>query len=194
MAELGQYSNFLCVSENAVLKFDPKHKKGGSNALKEYGSNPHFTTVAVREDASYAVGSANGDIRLYDKRFPGSAASKYAAFGDPVLYLESTKDGKWLLATFADYILLVPTLTNEGHDLYSPGSWINDRPEPRRLTVKPEHRKFDKTESFKLANAKFDESKAQHEKFIVSGFGEYIIVWSLNNVIAGNTNYTVVQC
>lgn len=113
--------------------------------MKQYGSNPHFSSMAIREDGSYALGSSQGDIRLYDKRFPGSAASKYPAFGDPVLHLESTKDGEWLLATFQDYILLLPTFTNDGIDLYNPGSEINDRPSPRRLTVKNEHKKYSKT-------------------------------------------------
>ena len=189
MAELGDFRSFVAVTEHAVIRFDPNVKKG--SILKEYGGNLHFRSIAVREDASYAIGNETGEVRLYDKRFPTTAASKYPAFGDPVLYMESTKDGEWLLATFKEYILLLPTCSNEGHDLYAPGSWLNERPDPRRLTVKPEHRKFGKGRDEGLAHAKFDESRSRAEKFIVSGFGEYIIVWSLGNVIAGNTNYTV---
>jgi hypothetical protein len=37
---------------------------------------------------------------------------------DPVLHLESTMDGKWLLATFKTYLILLPTETNDGTSLY----------------------------------------------------------------------------
>jgi hypothetical protein len=38
----------------------------------------------------------------------------------------------------------------------------------------------------KLIPGKFDERKGGREKYIVSGFGEYAVVWNLANVIRGN--------
>ena len=36
--------------------------------------------------------------------------------------------------------------------------------------------------------AKFDERKGGKEMFIVSGFGEYVVVWNLANVIRGDVD------
>lgn len=38
-----------------------------------------------------------------------NANTKYPGLGDPVLHLESTKDNKWLLATYKKYLILLPT-------------------------------------------------------------------------------------
>ena len=56
--------------------------------------------------------------------------------GDPVLHLESTKDGKWLLATFKKYLLLLPTETEEEESLYENKIKIDERPRPIKLTIK----------------------------------------------------------
>ena len=41
-----------------------------------------------------------------------------------------------------------------------------------------------------MTPAKFDERSKNKERFIVSGFGEYVVVWNLADVLKGNTkNY-----
>jgi hypothetical protein len=64
--------------------------------------------MSVDQKGNYALGSSSGEIRLYNK-IGSNANCKYSSFGDKVLHLESTKDGKWLLATFAKFLILLPT-------------------------------------------------------------------------------------
>lgn len=77
----------------------------------------------------------NGDIRLYDK-IGKNANCKYPAFGDPVLHLDTTRDGKWLLATFKTYLLLLPTETEDDVSLYQNKIKIDERPRPIKLKIK----------------------------------------------------------
>jgi hypothetical protein len=64
--------------------------------------------MSVDQKGNYALGSSSGEIRLYNK-IGSNANCKYSSFGDKVLHLESTKDGKWLLATFSKFLILLPT-------------------------------------------------------------------------------------
>jgi len=54
--------------------------------------------MASTDEGNVAVGSINGDLRLYTK-VGQNAKNLYPGLGDPILALESSKDGKWLLAT-----------------------------------------------------------------------------------------------
>ena len=37
-----------------------------------------------------------------------------------------------------------------------------------------------------MVPAKFDESKYTKEMFIVSGFGEYVVIWNLSKIVRGD--------
>jgi hypothetical protein len=39
--------------------------------------------------------------------------------------------------------------------------------------------------------AKFDESKSSLERFIISGFGEYTVIWNLGRAIKGDRSYLI---
>jgi len=67
-----------------------------------------FTCIKPNQDGNIAISSAKGAIRLYDgigKR----AKNLYPGFGDEITNLDCSKDGKWLLATCAKYLLIIPT-------------------------------------------------------------------------------------
>jgi hypothetical protein len=75
------------------------------------------------------------------------------------MHLESTKDGRWLLATFKNYLLLMPTETEDEVNLYENKIKINDRPRPIKLKIKMEHLQLCKVEDVSMIPAKFDERK-----------------------------------
>ncbi len=76
--------------------------------MKQYAGNTQFTTIAATGDGSYTTGSKNGEIRFY-KQIGKNANNKFTSAGDPVLHLDTTKDGAWVLATFKKYLRLIPT-------------------------------------------------------------------------------------
>ena len=102
--------------------------------------------------------------------------------------METTKDGHWLLATFKNYLILLPTNTENDVSLYEEKIKIADRPSPIRLRIKMEHLQTCKVADVEMIPAKFDERKGGKEMFIVSGFGEYVVVWNLAHVIRGEVD------
>ena len=71
-----------------------------------------FNKISVDSKGRFACSSTSGEIRLFPE-IGKNTNCKYPGFGDPVLHLESTKDGKWLLATFKSYLMLIPTETED---------------------------------------------------------------------------------
>lgn len=97
-----------------------------------------FTHITTTAQGHYAVGSEDGALRLYKKDVESkkNATNKYPALGDPVRSLNSTKDGKWLLATYDKYLILLPTFNEDDTDLYTKQTKIAVRPKPRKLQIK----------------------------------------------------------
>ena len=72
--------------------------------------------------------------------------------------------------------------------LYEEKIKIVDRPSPIRLRIKMEHLQLCKVTDVNMVAAKFDERRGGKEMFIVSGFGEYVVVWNLAHVVRGQVD------
>jgi len=152
-------------------------------ADKVYAKSPDFTCITSNVDEHFATGSKTGEIRLF-KQVGQNAKNLYPGLGDPILGLDSTRDGKWLLATAKTYLLLLPTLL-EGKSGYLT-SLGKDKNIPRRLTIKPEDMKKYGIKEINFTPAKFNDAPSEHEKYIVSSTGNFLVTWSLKQVIRGN--------
>lgn len=51
-----------------------------------------------------------------------------------------------------------------------------------------EHLQLCKVGDIQMIPAKFDERKGDKEMFIVSGFGEYVVIWNLAQVLRGDVD------
>lgn len=76
--------------------------------LKKYCKNPNFTTLSGQQNCT-VIGSENGLIRFYNNNKMSNSINNLE-FSDKVLHLETTKDGKWVLATFEKYLMLIKSL------------------------------------------------------------------------------------
>lgn len=139
---------------------------------------------------SFATGSKNGEIRFY-KQIGKNANNKFTSTGEPVIHLDTTKDGKWVLATFRTYLRLIPTENNLDESLFSKKISFEHRPRPIRLDVTLDDLQKYEVKDFKFLPAKFDESKEGLEKFIISGFGQYTVIWNMGKVVRGDRNYLI---
>eukprot|EP01016_Furgasonia_blochmanni_P037739 TRINITY_DN4475_c0_g1_i19.p1 TRINITY_DN4475_c0_g1~~TRINITY_DN4475_c0_g1_i19.p1 ORF type:complete len:213 (-),score=46.86 TRINITY_DN4475_c0_g1_i19:578-1216(-) len=150
---------------------------------KIYAKSPDFSTISVNNEGQLATGSQNGDIRLY-KEVGQNAKNLYQGLGDPILSLDCTKDGKWLLATCHKYLILLPTFTTDNKNGFKQPLG-KDKPIPIRLFLKPEDLAKYGIKEVAFTPARFDENQDKKEKFIVSGIAEYIVTWSLKNAASG---------
>ena len=56
------------------------------------------------------VASKNGDLRFYKEIGENkNAINLYPGLGDNIRFLDTSKDGKWVLATCSTYLILLPT-------------------------------------------------------------------------------------
>ncbi len=109
---------------------------------KQYTTKNKFSGVTTTGQGQLAVASQKGDIRLFDT-VGKIAKTALPAMGDPILGIDVTADGRWVVATCKPYLLLIDTLIGQGRYAGSLGfdrAFPADaKPMPRRLQLRPEH-------------------------------------------------------
>ena len=135
---------FLGLSNNALYRIDPRlsGNKLVDSELKQYTSKNDFSAAATTEQGYIAVASNKGDIRMFD-RLGINAKTALPALGDPIIGIDVSADGRWILATTRTYLLLIDALQKEGKNEGKLGfekAFAKDsKPQPRRLGLTPSH-------------------------------------------------------
>jgi hypothetical protein len=132
------------ISHNALFRIDPRVSgtKLVDSQYKQYVSKNAFSGVTTTASGKLAVASAKGDIRLFDA-IGKNAKTALPPLGDPIIGIDVTADGRWIVATTKTYLLLINTLIGEGRykgslgfDRSFPAS---AKPMPHRLQLRSEH-------------------------------------------------------
>ncbi|KAK2595545.1 Vacuolar import and degradation protein 27 [Conoideocrella luteorostrata] len=192
-AQMTSEQTFLGVSNNALYRIDPRlsGNKLVDTDMKQYASKNDFSALATTEKGFIAVASNKGDIRLFD-RLGIRAKTQLPALGDPILGMDVSADGRWILGTTKNYILLVDAQQkggkNDGKLGFEKGFAADSKPRPRRLALTPEHvaqvyHETGKPVSF--TPAKFNAGEGAEEKSIITATGPYIVEWDLKKVLRG---------
>lgn len=143
-AQTTREQTLVGASHNALFRIDPRVSgtKMVESQFKQYVSKNKFSGVATTAKGKLAVASEKGDIRMFDS-IGKNAKTALPPLGDPILGIDVTADGRWIVATTKTYLLLIDTLIGEGK--YQ-GSLGFDRsfpatakPIPRRLQLRGEH-------------------------------------------------------
>jgi len=192
-AQMTHEPTFLGISRNALYRVDPRlsGSKLVDAQLKQYVSKNDFSAIATTEKGYIAVASNKGDVRLFD-RLGVNAKTHIPALGEPIIGLDVSADGRWVLATCRTYLLLVDALQksgkNEGKLGFEKSFAADAKPQPRRLALTPEHVAQFAYETGKGVNftpAKFNTGEGAEETSIIAAAGPYIIEWSLKKVLNG---------
>lgn len=191
---------FLGLSKNALYRIDPRlaGDKLVESDLKQYVSKNDFSAAATTEKGYIAVASTKGDIRMFD-RLGINAKTHIPALGEPIIGLDVSADGRWVLATCRTYLLLVDALQKEGRyegKLGFERSFGKDaKPQPRRLGLRPSHvAQFQHETGVPLSftPARFNTGLDSDETSIVTATGPFIVTWNLAKVLAGRRDpYTI---
>jgi len=132
------------ASHNSLFRIDPRisGSKMVDSQFKQYVSKNKFSGVATTASGKLAVASEKGDIRLFDT-IGKNAKTALPPLGDPILGIDVTADGRWIVGTTKTYLLLIDTLIGEGRYQGSLGfdrSFpATSKPIPRRLQLRAEH-------------------------------------------------------
>ena len=193
-AQMTPAQTFLGLSRNALFRIDPRvsGNKLVEENLKQYASKNDFSAAATTEKGYIAVASNKGDVRLFD-RLGINAKTHIPALGEPIIGLDVSADGRWVLATCKNYLLLIDTLQkggkNEGKLGFEKSFAKDDKPQPKRLALTPSHVAQFQHETktpLSFTPAKFNTGIDQNETSIITSTGPFIVTWSMKKVIANN--------
>ncbi|KAF2152671.1 VID27-domain-containing protein [Myriangium duriaei CBS 260.36] len=192
-AQMTDEQTFLGLSNNALYRVDPRlsGNKLVDSELKQYATKNGFTAAATTEKGYIAVASSKGDVRMFD-RLGINAKTHIPALGDPIIGLDVSADGRWVLATTRTYLLLIDALQqsgkNEGKLGFEKSFAKDDKPQPRRLGLTPAHVAQFQHETkapLSFTPAKFNVGQGKEETTLVTATGPFVITWSLKKVLAG---------
>lgn len=196
-AQTTDESTLLGVARNSMFRLDPRLSAGivDTGNEKIYSQNLGFTKIATTVDGFFAVGDQKGNIRLYDQ-LGKNAKMQIVGLGDPILGLDVTADGSYVLATCERYLLLIEARTagiNGFHQLWPKDS----RPRPKKLTVSAMNANYMYQQTKKQISftpARFNAGPNTKEVSIITSTGPYLISWSLKKVLNNDSNqYTIKQ-
>jgi len=180
---------FIGTSANAVFRIDPRldRNKLVKSQMKEYATKTDFSAAVTTANGGIAVASNKGDIRLYDS-LGKNAKTSLPAIGAPIIGIDVSSDGQWIVATTQTYLLLIDVTIKEGPNKDSIGfdrSFpVMSKPTPRRLTLRPEHANY-LGGPINFTTAKFNTGYNQLEKSIVTSTGEFVVAWNFRQVKNG---------
>lgn len=132
------------ASHNALFLIDPRISgtKMVQTQYKQYSGKNGFSGLTTTAKGGVAVASEKGEIKLFDT-LGKNAKTALPPLGDPIIGIDVTADGQWIIATTKSYLLLIHTLIGDGR--YA-GSLGFDRsfpaaakPIPIRLQLRSDH-------------------------------------------------------
>ncbi|EMC95758.1 hypothetical protein BAUCODRAFT_70801 [Baudoinia panamericana UAMH 10762] len=192
-AQTTDEQTFLGLSSNALYRIDPRlaGDKLVDSELKQYASKNDFSAAATTDKGYIVVGSNKGDIRMFD-RLGINAKTALPALGDPIIGVDVSADGRWILATTRTYILLIDALQKEGKNEGKLGfekAFAKDsKPQPRRLALTPNHVaqfQHETKQPLSFTPARFNTGEGNKETTIITATGPFVVTWSLEKVLQG---------
>ncbi|KAI9001032.1 VID27 cytoplasmic protein [Trametes punicea] len=189
-AQMTPEQTLVGISHNALFRIDPRVSgaKMVDSQFKQYVSRNKFSSVATTEAGKLAVASEKGDIRLFDT-IGKNAKTALPPLGDPIIGVDVTADGRWIVATTKTYLLLIDTLIGEGRYTgqlgFDRSFPANAKPIPRRLQLRAEHVAY-MGHSVSFTPARFNMGEGKEENAIVTSTGRYVVAWDFAKVKKGH--------
>eukprot|EP00727_Mastigamoeba_balamuthi_P002059 m51a1_g11850 hypothetical protein (830) ;mRNA; r:485875-488973 len=154
---------------------------------------PGFLCAATTKNGQIVVGTDKGEVRLYDHKLltqpgPGGesrqprAKTTYPGLGSPVIGIDVTGDGKWIVATCKTFLFVVPAVLGDGRSGFEKPLG-KDKGIARRLQIKPNHvAMIGGSVSFTPAKFNTVAGGGDKERAIVTSTGEFLVTWNFNKV------------
>ncbi|PPQ94030.1 hypothetical protein CVT25_009878 [Psilocybe cyanescens] len=177
------------VSHNSLFRIDPRvsGNKMVDSQYKQYTSKNKFSGVTTTASGKLAVASEKGDIRLFDS-IGKNAKTALPPLGDPIIGIDVTANGRYLVATTQTYLMFIDTLIGEGRyqgqlgfDRSFPAT---SKPKPIRLNLLPQHVAY-MGNKISFTPARFNQIEGRDENAIVTSSGQFVIAWDLAKVKKG---------
>lgn len=153
-AQLDHRSTFLGLDANRICRWDQRTAEGvvadlTYKAGKDYSGRPHFTCMATSGEGFVAVGSRDGQIRLYGSKKAmedygfGRAMTSVPGLGLPITAIDVSFDGRYIVGTTDKYLVVVSATFRDAKGAEANGFTSRmgaKAPAPRLLKLSPEDR------------------------------------------------------
>lgn len=182
----GAEDTFVGIGGKSIFTIDPRiNKKDKLAQSKVYKTNPEFSCVSTTFGGGLAIGSLNGNIRLY-KEVGQNAKTNLPGLGDPIRAIDMSIDGKWVLATTQTYLLVIPTEVKSGSSGFEK-SMGKEKPIPKKLQLHVKDLAKYKISAVSFTAARFNNfniANGEHTSIVTSS-GPYLITWNFKRVQKG---------
>lgn len=184
-AQMTDTQTFIGLNSNSLFRIDPRlsGNKRVDEEMKQYVVPNKFTCGATTGKGELAVASAKGEIRLFNK-LDKRAKTLLPGFGDPIIGVDVTESGRYVIATCKTYLLLICTEIPGQDSLGFTKSMGREKPAPKRLTLRPEHVAF-MSQPINFTTARFSTGQSE-ERSIITSTGPYVITWNFRRVKQGH--------
>lgn len=186
-AQRTQTQTIIGLNHNSIFKIDPRlaGNKRVDSQSKQYVTKNKFSCGATTGKGELVVGSSKGELRLFNK-LNVRAKTLLPGLGDPIIGVDTTENGKWIVGTCKNYLLLIDTeIKGESGSLGFQKSMSEaSKPVPKRLQLKPEHVAWMRF-PVSFTPARFNTGEGTEEKTIITSTGPYVITWNFRRVKQG---------
>ena len=172
LSQLTDSGQFLGFTGGSLYMIDPRDP---NKIVKDYtySKSIDLSCMATTQQGYIAAGSETGDIRLY-KEIGKRSTTNFPGLGHPIISIDTTKDGSWMLATTETYLMVIQTML-EGELAYTK-SLARKRKAPRKLQLSPEDiAKYD-IAAIHFTPARFNISDSIDENAIITSTGKLVII------------------
>lgn len=199
-------NTLLGLDSNRLCRWDMRDRRGVVQEAgdaspivqwtggKDFARGTNFSCMATSGDGHVVVGSRDGKIRLYSNKTLTQAKTSIPGLGKPITAVDVTYDGRWILATTDDYLMVVKTcFDDDGRER----SAFTDRgggklAVPRLLRLKPEDKLLAGNKGFKNGRFTWVTEANNQERWVVASCGKYTVIWNFRKVkssVSGNTSF-----
>ncbi|CAH9078028.1 unnamed protein product [Cuscuta epithymum] len=194
-------STFLGLDDNRLCRWDMRDRNGiVQNAVTtpvlnwtqghQFSRGTNFQCIATTGDGSIAVGSLDGKIRLYSISSMRQAKTAFPGLGSPITHIDVTYDGKWILGTTDNYLILICALFEDKDGKMKTGftgRMGNRISAPRLLKLTPLDSHIAGTNN-KLRKAQFSwvTENGKQERHLVATVGKFSVIWNFQQVKDGS--------
>jgi len=188
-AQLTDQKVFAGVSYNGLFLLDPR-VNGNNKMTHNYfyqSTSPDFSCLATNGEGHVVVGSHKGEIRMFNGINQKRSKTKLPGLGDGIVSLDVTQNGKWILATTQNYLLVVPTEI-EGDVKNRTGFQVGmgkKKRKPIKLCLSHSDMIKYNINEVDFKSASFDTGENIEEEWIVTSTGSYLVTWDFRKVKRG---------
>lgn len=197
-AQLEETSTFLGLDANRLARWDLRVRRGvvqeqmaSPAALsyvggKDYARGTKFSCMATSGAGYVVVGSDDGKVRLYSEKTLTQAKTAIPGLGLAITSVDVTYDGKWVLATTKNYLMVIKTTYKDkasGKESCGFTSKMGaSAPAPRLLRLKTEDTALSKGAALEKGHFTWVTESGRQERWIVASCGMYTVLWNFRSV------------